>query len=56
MLLRPLLASALLVLPLAAVAESPNIEPGQWDFTSTTTVEADMPIPDQTETYDECIA
>jgi hypothetical protein len=56
MLLRPLLASALLSLPLAAIAESPNIEPGQWRFTSTTSVEGDMPIPDQTETYQECIA
>ncbi|MDW7748502.1 DUF3617 domain-containing protein [Halomonas sp.] len=53
---RPLLAGLLLALPLAAVAESPNIEPGQWEFTSTTSVQGDLPIPDQTETYQECIA
>ncbi|MDR9440924.1 MAG: DUF3617 family protein [Halomonas sp.] len=53
---RPLLAGLLLALPLAAVAESPNIEPGQWEFTSTTSVLGDMPIPDQTETHQECIA
>ncbi|PRY72050.1 DUF3617 domain-containing protein [Halomonas ventosae] len=53
---RPLLAGLLLALPLAAVAESPNIEPGQWEFTSTTSVQGDLPLPDQTETYQECIA
>ncbi|WP_280547630.1 MULTISPECIES: DUF3617 family protein [unclassified Halomonas] len=53
---RPLLAGLLLALPLAAVAESPNIEPGQWEFTSTTSVRGDLPIPDQTETHQECIA
>ncbi|TDR55042.1 uncharacterized protein DUF3617 [Halomonas ventosae] len=53
---RPLLVGLLLALPLAAVAESPNIEPGQWEFTSTTSVQGDLPIPDQTETHQECIA
>ena len=53
---RPLLAGLLLALPLAAVAESPNIEPGQWEFISTTSVRSDLPIPDQTETHQECIA
>ncbi|WFM70190.1 DUF3617 family protein [Halomonas sp. CKK8] len=53
---RPLLAGLLLALPLAAVAESPNIEPGHWEFTSTTSVQGDLPIPDQTETHQECIA
>lgn len=53
---RPYLAGLLLALPLSAVAESPNIEPGQWEFTSITSVQGDMPIPDQTETHQECIA
>ncbi|MDI5893181.1 DUF3617 domain-containing protein [Halomonas rhizosphaerae] len=53
---RPLLAGLLFALPLAAVAESPNIEPGQWEFTSNTFVQGDLPIPDQTETHQECIA
>lgn len=53
---RSLLAGLLLALPLTAVAESPNIEPGQWEFTSTTSVRGDLPIPDQTETHQECIA
>ncbi|CAM3459123.1 DUF3617 domain-containing protein [Halomonas lysinitropha] len=53
---RPLLAGLLLALPMAAVAQSPNIEPGQWEFTSTTSVQGDMPIPDQTDSHQECIA
>lgn len=53
---RSLLAAALLALPLAVAAETPNIVPGQWQFTSTTSVKGDMPIPDQTDTHQECIA
>jgi hypothetical protein len=56
MLYRSLLAAAMLALPLAAVAETPNIVPGQWQFISTTSVKGDMPIPDQTDTHQECIA
>ncbi|WP_302138981.1 DUF3617 domain-containing protein [Halomonas alkalicola] len=54
--LRSLLAAALLALPLAAVAETPNITPGLWEFTNTTSVTGEVPIPDQTETHQECIA
>ena len=36
--LRTLLAAAALTLPLAAVADTPNIVPGLWEFTSTTSV------------------
>jgi len=54
--LRSLLAAAVLALPLAAVAETPNIVPGMWEFTSTTSVTGEVPIPDQTETHQECIA
>jgi hypothetical protein len=54
--LRSLLAAALLALPLTAVAETPNITPGLWEFTSTTSVTGEVPIPDQTETHQECIA
>ncbi|SDO27153.1 Protein of unknown function [Halomonas shengliensis] len=49
-------AVLLLALPLAAQAETPNIVPGEWEFTSTTSVAGDLPIPDQTETTRECIA
>ncbi len=53
---RSLLAAAALALPLAAMADSPNIVPGMWEFTSTTSVTGEVPIPDQTDTHQECIA
>ena len=56
MLLRPLFAAALLALPLTAMAETPNITPGLWEFTSTTSVTGEIPIPNQTDTHQECIA
>lgn len=54
--LRPWIVAAVLVAPLSAMAESPNIVPGQWQFTSNTTVKGDLPIPDQADSYQECIA
>ncbi len=54
--LRTLLAAAALTLPLAAVADTPNIVPGLWEFTSTTSVTGEVPVPDQTDTHQECIA
>ncbi|MDT0502360.1 MULTISPECIES: DUF3617 family protein [unclassified Halomonas] len=51
-----MLAGLLLALPLSALAETPNIVPGEWEFTSTTSVSGDLPFPDQTETSRECIA
>lgn len=56
MLSRPLFAAALLALPLTAMAEIPNITPGLWEFTSTTSVTGEIPIPDQTDIHQECIA
>jgi hypothetical protein len=54
---RTLLVTAVLALPLTAMADTPtpNIVPGQWQITSTTSVEGDFPIPDQTESHRECI-
>ncbi|HSH56914.1 MAG TPA: DUF3617 family protein [Halomonas sp.] len=54
--IRPILAGLLLALPFSALAETPNIVPGEWEFTSTTSVSGDLPFPDQTETSRECIA
>ena len=53
--LRQLAIAALVALPVAAWAETPNITPGSWEFVSTTTVTGDMPIPDQTDTEQQCI-
>ncbi|MGY4878296.1 DUF3617 domain-containing protein [Vreelandella aquamarina] len=48
-------AAAALTLPFAAQAESPNVMPGQWEFTSVTQIQADVDIPDQTDTERQCI-
>ncbi len=44
-----------LALPALAAAEEPNIEPGLWEYENKMTYEGDMPIPDRTETNQECV-
>lgn len=39
----------------AAADEAPNIEPGNWENTSTVTFSSEFPIPDQTDTSTNCI-
>ncbi|NYS61003.1 DUF3617 domain-containing protein [Vreelandella salicampi] len=55
MIVRPLAIAAFFVLPLAAQAETPNLTPGDWEFVSVTSIDADMDIPDQTDTDRQCI-
>ncbi|MCP1727840.1 hypothetical protein J2T60_001840 [Natronospira proteinivora] len=53
--LTTLLALAL-SLPMAALAEQPNLEAGLWSFTNTTTMEGGpMEIPEEENTYQECV-
>lgn len=55
MIVRPLAIAAAFVLPLAAQADTPNLTPGDWEFVSVTSIDADMEIPDQTDTDRQCI-
>ncbi|MFC3283383.1 DUF3617 domain-containing protein [Litchfieldella rifensis] len=55
MLIRTLISAAVLALPLSVLAEAPNLSPGEWEFTSSTSVEGDFPIPDETTTNRECL-
>ncbi|MYL23843.1 DUF3617 family protein [Halomonas alkaliantarctica] len=55
MIVRPLAVAALFALPLAAQAETPNLTPGNWEFVSVTQIDADMAIPEQTDTDRQCI-
>lgn len=50
-----LLAGALLLLPLAALAETPNINPGLWEYTHTMTIEGGPQMPPQVHKNQECI-
>ena len=40
---------------LSAAADTPNIEPGEWENTSTVTFTSEFPIPDQSDTSTSCI-
>lgn len=51
----PFVATLLLIAPLAASADKPNIQPGEWEYKNTTTFSGDMDIPDQSETTTECV-
>lgn len=56
MLRSTLIATALLALALTVNAETPNIEPGLWEYHNKMTFESDdFPIPDQEDTNQECV-
>ncbi|WP_252109122.1 MULTISPECIES: DUF3617 family protein [unclassified Halomonas] len=55
MMKRYMAVAAALALPMTALAEAPNVTPGEWEFVSVTSVSGDMDIPDQTETERQCI-
>jgi hypothetical protein len=52
--LRHLVAVTVLGLSFAAAADQPNVQPGQWEFTSTTSFTG-MPMPEQTLSSSECV-
>lgn len=53
--IRVLTASLAFGLIAVANAETPNIQPGLWEYQTTMTVEAAFPFPDQNETTTECV-
>ncbi|MGP8290049.1 DUF3617 domain-containing protein [Vreelandella zhanjiangensis] len=55
MMLRNMAVAAALAFPMVALAETPNVTPGEWEFVSVTSISGDMDIPDQTETERQCI-
>lgn len=55
MMIRNMAVAAFLAFPMVALAETPNVTPGEWEFVSVTTISGDMQIPDQTETERQCI-
>ncbi|CAM3561725.1 MULTISPECIES: DUF3617 domain-containing protein [Halomonas] len=55
MMLRNMAVAALVAFPMVALAETPNVKPGEWEFVSTTSISGEMDIPDQTETERQCI-
>lgn len=53
--LRNMAVAAVMAFPMVALAETPNVTAGEWEFTSTTSISGEMEIPDQTETERQCI-
>jgi len=53
--LRNMAVAALVAFPMVALAETPNVTAGEWEFVSTTSVSGEIDIPDQTETERQCI-
>jgi hypothetical protein len=51
---RSLAIAALCFVPLTALAAEPNLQPGEWEFTATTTFPG-TPMPEQKETTLECV-
>ena len=56
MMLRNMAVAALVAFPMVALAETPNVTAGEWEFVSKTSVIGEMEIPDQTETERQCIS
>ena len=56
MMIRYMAVAAALAFPVAALAETPNVAPGEWEFVSVTSISGDMDVPDQTETQRQCIS
>ncbi len=50
-----LLALPLLALSANAGADMPNINPGMWEYTNTTSIEGPQSMPQQTDTHRECV-
>ncbi|QOC22514.1 DUF3617 family protein [Wenzhouxiangella sp. AB-CW3] len=53
--LKVIATATLLLFGLSAVAETPNIEPGMWEYHNKMTFQSDVPIPDQEHTNQECV-
>ena len=53
--LRVITAAALMALGTSAIAETPNLEPGMWEYHNKMSFQSDFPIPDQEHTNQECV-
>ncbi len=54
--LKSMIAAGLMVgLVATALAETPNLEPGMWETTTTMRAEGGFPLPEQTHTSSECM-
>jgi hypothetical protein len=52
--LRSLVIATLVAIPLTAIANEPNVQPGEWEMTSITTFPG-TPMPEQRDSSRECV-
>lgn len=50
-----LAAMAALAMPLGLMAETPDVTPGEWEFTTTINMEGGQAMPEQSHTDRECL-
>ncbi len=55
MYLRTFVAASLLAFGASALADTPNIDPGMWEYHNKMSFQSDIPIPDQEHTNQECV-
>jgi hypothetical protein len=53
--LKVIAAAGLLAVGASALAETPNLEPGMWEYHNKMSFQSDFPIPDQEHTNQECV-
>lgn len=53
--IRHLVLALALSVPLAGYAETPNVQPGQWEYVNKTSFKGQMGIPDQEHSHTECV-
>ncbi len=49
-------AGLIFALVATAQAETPNIQPGQWEYQTRMAVEAPFPVPEQNDTSTDCVS
>lgn len=50
-----LAAASLLVFGCSVTADTPNLEPGMWEYQNKMSFDSEFPIPDQEQTNQECL-
>lgn len=53
--IRFVLLSLFVCVPATGFAATPDVQPGQWEYVNAVSIEGPMSVPDQSDTYRECV-
>lgn len=53
--IRHVVLALALSVPVVSHAETPNVQPGKWEYNNKTSFEGQMNIPDQEQSHTECV-